>query len=172
MEVGGDTADDSSDEGPLDLTIDSRLGRVWTANGGRIANLVGLAGKAVGDTATVVVVGADGTPLVDPRFVKALSVFYRPTSLVAIALARSTGADLVAGWFVRVRPADTDPALGVRVEGTMQDQLRMLVTGPAQLTRRLVSELSAPHRTEIGALENVLPCAAATTRRDTLITIA
>ncbi|WP_405059228.1 hypothetical protein OG474_41785 [Kribbella sp. NBC_01505] len=164
--AGDDTADGSNDDAALDLTMDSRLGRVWTANGGRTASLAGLAGKGIGDTATVVVVGSNGTPLVDPRFVKALSTFYRATSVVVIALPRSSSVELVAGWFARVRPADADPSLGVRAEVTVQDQLRVLVTGPAQLARRLVSELSAPHRTEIGALENVLPYAGVTIELD------
>ena len=164
--AGHGTVVDSTDDRQLDLTTDSRLGRVWAANGGRIAGLAGLAGKASGDTATVMVVGADGTPLVDPRFVKALSSFYRVSGVVVVALPSSTYAELVAGWFARVRPADADPALGVRVEVTAQDQLRVLVTGPALPARRLVSDLSAPHRTEVGALENVLPYAGVTIELD------
>lgn len=149
----------------LEFTVDRRLASVWAGvyGAGNSGQLKALGSSINGDSGTVVVVSgqAIGSEAQSAQFVNRLRQLLRVDEVRVLNLGGVGRNDLLREWVVAAAGPDAE---GLEVVSEVQDdngleRLQVFVGGDATRARNVVRDLLSAKRTELPALEAVLPYA-------------
>lgn len=143
----------------MDLTRDGRIVKILSLGGIAASHVIGAVGKGNGETATVLLATSGQPPALRSDTQDQLARLLNVQHATALVLPTTSYAVLVDSWLSQVVAADGVSTTCVIDTKDGLESLTIILGGPPRVTRDIASQLSRVGRTELPALEALLPFA-------------